>query len=214
MPERKRPPCIYVFAGTNGAGKSSIAGAVAAERGVEYFNPDDVAQRISATDPSLSQAECNSIAWNTGRRLLQRAIAERLTFAFETTLGGNTIPKLLAQAISRGIEVRIWYVGLDSPELHIQRVRARVSRGGHDVPQSVIRERFHKSRINLLRLIPNLTELFVYDNSKEADPYRGEIPEVMLVVHMKTGKVMAACEPRQTPNWAKPIVMAALKNVR
>ena len=127
-------PCIYVLAGTNGAGKSSIAGARFRESGAEYFNPDEAARRILAANPAAGPEEANAAAWQHGKRLLERAISERLTFAFETTLGGDTITALLEAARSAGIEVRIWYVGLDSVERHIARVRSRVARGGHDIP--------------------------------------------------------------------------------
>ena len=127
MAKRGSIPCIYVLAGTNGAGKSSIAGAMFLAQGTGYFDPDEAARRILAANPGLAQAEANSAAWNQGRRLLERAIAERLNFAFETTLGGRTIPALLGAALSAGVEVRIWYVGLRSAALHIARVRARVA---------------------------------------------------------------------------------------
>jgi len=130
------------LAGANGAGKSSIAGAMFLAQGVDYFNPDEAAARVLSANPGLTQAEANGIAWHEGRRLLQRAIAERLTFAFETTLGGRTIAALLHSALSTGIEVRVWYVGLQSAELHIERVRARVAQGGHDIPEASIRERY------------------------------------------------------------------------
>jgi predicted ABC-type ATPase len=55
--------------------------------------------------------------------------------------------------LSDGIEVRIWFVGLSSPELHVQRVRLRVARGGHDIPEETIRERYDRSRINLIEMI-------------------------------------------------------------
>ena len=75
---------------------------------------------------TMSQTEANATAWLHGRKLLGRAIERRLDFALETTLGGSTLPKLLAQAASQRIAIRVWYVGLSSPELHIARVRARV----------------------------------------------------------------------------------------
>jgi predicted ABC-type ATPase len=52
--DRGGRPCIYVLAGTNGAGKSSIAGAMFLSKGAEYFNPDEVAERIRAIDGSLT----------------------------------------------------------------------------------------------------------------------------------------------------------------
>ena len=62
------------------------------------------------------------------RLLHQNAIAERLDFAFETTLGGRTITALLDEAASSGAHVHVWYVGLSSADLHVARVRARVER--------------------------------------------------------------------------------------
>lgn len=212
MPDGPRAPRIYVLAGTNGAGKSSIAGAMLLKRRVEYFNPDEAARRIRAANPGISQTQANSAAWHEGRRLLERAIAERLDFAFETTLGGRTITDLLGRAASDGFEVRVWYVGLSSPELHIARVRSRVAKGGHDIPEPRIRERYDASRLNLIRLLPRLGELWVYDNSEDADPEAGVAPEPKLVLHLRRGAIVAPRDLRLTPEWAKAIVAAAMKS--
>jgi predicted ABC-type ATPase len=209
--ERSQPSCIYVLAGTNGAGKSSIAGAMFLAKGAGYFNPDDAAARIRHANAGMSAVEANSLAWNQGRQLLERAIAGRLTFAMETTLGGNTIPALLRSALSAGLEVRVWYVGLNRVELHIARMRARVAKGGHFIPEEKIRERYDRSRLNLIRLLPHLTELLVYDNSREADPDTGRHPEPALLLHMASGRIVSSCALQQTPDWAKPILAAALK---
>ena len=205
------PPCIYVLAGTNGAGKSSIAGAAFRASGGEYFNPDEAARRILIANPSLVHDEANAAAWHHGKRLLEKAIAERLTLAFETTLGGNTITTLLGEALSARIDVRIWYVGLDSVERHIARVRRRVARGGHDIPDGTIRERYDRSRLNLIRLMPRLTELRVYDNSTEADPGEGLAPEPTLVLHLIKGRIVSTCDLRTAPTWTKPILMVATR---
>jgi predicted ABC-type ATPase len=202
---------LYVLAGTNGAGKSSIAGAMLRAAGGEHFDPDEVARMLRARSPGLSQTEANAAAWQVGKRLLERAIAERGQFAFETTLGGRTIAGLLERAAAAGLEVRVWYVGLASPELHVARVRARVARGGHDIPEARIRARYDASRLNLVRLLPRLTELRVYDNSLEADPHTGVPPEPRLVLHVARARIVRAAPPGQTPDWAKPIVAAALK---
>jgi predicted ABC-type ATPase len=204
-------PRIYVLAGTNGAGKSSIAGATVRASGAEYFNPDEAAQRIRAASPGMTQTEANSLAWLEGKRLLERAIAERLDYAFETTLGGDTITQLLERALDAGIEVRVWYTGLSSPELHIARVRARVVKGGHDIPKADIRRRYVSGQLNLIRLLPRLSELRVYDNSEDADPSSGLAPAPKLVLHVEAGEIMNVGELAGTPEWAKPIVAAAMK---
>jgi predicted ABC-type ATPase len=200
-----------VLAGTNGAGKSSLMGALLLQQGVEFLNPDHAAQRILSANPGLSQVEANSAAWHEGKRLLERAITEKLDFAFETTLGGKTIANLLDKALSEGIEVRIWYVGLDGVQRHIARVRSRVAQGGHNIPEERIRERYIQSRINLIRFLPRLTELLVYDNSEEADPRTGTAPKPRLILGMVRGKVRETCELIRVPEWAKSILAAALK---
>ncbi len=179
--------------------------------GGAYFNPDEAARHILAANPGMTQENANSAAWHQGTRLLERAIAERLNYAFETTLGGNTITSLLEKALSAGIDVRVWYVGLSSPELHIARVRARVARGGHDIPEGAIREGYHRSRLNLIRLLPKLTELLLYDNTTEADPTSGVAPEPVRILHLDKGTVVESCDFPAVPEWAKSIVMAALE---
>jgi predicted ABC-type ATPase len=206
-----RVPCIYVLAGANGAGKSSIGGAAFQQQGSDYFNPDDATSRILARNAGISQTQANSWAWHQGRRLLERAISERRDFALETTLGGSTISRLLVGAILAGIEVRVWYVGLESPELHIARVRARVRRGGHDIPDAKIRERYTHSRMNLIRLMPRLTELMVYDNTRDADPAAGVAPEPQLILHLVRGEIMRSCDLNAAPDWTKPILAAAIR---
>jgi predicted ABC-type ATPase len=202
---------IFVLAGVNGAGKSSVGGAIFRVTGVDYYNPDEVARKLMAANPGLAQRQANGVAWLQGRQMLEAAIARRLDFVFETTLGANTIPRLLAEAVSKGIGVYVWYVGLSSPELHIERVRARVRKGGHDIPEEDIRRRYEHSRLNLIQLLPALAGLRVYDNSIDADPAAGKTPNPILVLHMQNGKIVGPKDLLRTPEWAKPIVAAALK---
>ena len=211
MSPQRRRSSIYVIAGVNGAGKSSVAGETFRQAGSDYYNPDDVARRLRAANPTLSQTEANSAAWREGVRLLKRAINEGLDFAFETTLGANTIPRLLTKAAETGIEIYVWYVGLESAELHITRVKNRVARGGHDISEADIRKRYERSRLNLIELLPALSGLRMFDNSLEADPAKGEAPKPVLVLALERGKIREPKNLTRTPEWAKPIVAAALK---
>lgn len=203
--------CIYVIAGVNGGGKSSLAGATMRELGGLYYNPDEVARRLMTRHPDLRLREANQAAWEQGVRLLKRAIQEHLTFAFETTLGGSTIVQLLLQAAREGGAIHVWYVGLSSPELHLARVRRRVARGGHDIPEADIRRRYEHSRVNLIALLPHLTSLRLFDNSIDADPADGQTPSPQLLLHMEQRRILAPPDLSRTPTWAKPIVAAALK---
>src|SRR5436305_11577197 len=99
------------------------------ESGGECFNPDDAARRILSRNPGISQTDANSAAWYEGKRLLERAIAEKLDYAFETTLGGKTIASLLQQALTEENEIRIKHAKLEGSELNIERVRSKVAHG-------------------------------------------------------------------------------------
>lgn len=203
-------PCIWVLAGTNGAGKSSVGGALVRQSGGDYFNPDEVAERIRAERPELSREQANGLAWAAGVRLLDAAIREGRDHFFETTLGGSNIAGRLERALDEGFDVRIWYVGLGSPELHLRRIAARVARGGHDIPEADVRRRYDAGRRTLIRLIPRLTELKLFDNTAEADPAAGHVPEPRDLLHCRDGKILAMHEPERMPEWAKPIVAAAI----
>lgn len=209
----RRRPFIFVLAGVNGAGKSSVGGNLLAEHNLTWFNPDDYARELLAK-LRVTLAEANAAAWQFGREQLEEAITEVRNFAFETTLGANTIPRLLVQA-SATHDVMMWFCGLTSTQLHIQRVKARLVRGGHDIPEAKIRERWDGSRSNLIRLLPYLTHLQVFDNSAEA-ALGQPIPAPVLVLEMVNGKMLSPdpADPQQLasiPAWAVPVVEAAIQ---
>jgi predicted ABC-type ATPase len=204
------PAAIFVVAGVNGAGKSSIGGAIFQHRNLPYFNPDLAARDLLRENPSLGLEVANGHAWEMGRRGLERALREGANFAFETTLGANTITDMLVAGARAGAQVHVWYAGLDSPALHLQRVRARVAAGGHDIPEHKIRERFTSSRMNLVRLLPHLASLRLYDNTVEADPKAGQPPRPVLLLHLRAGRVVLQVPLDHVPSWAKPIFAAAL----
>jgi predicted ABC-type ATPase len=209
---RKRP-LIFVLAGVNGAGKSSVGGAMLQEQGLTWFNPDAYARELMARS-GVSKDIADSDAWAYGKASLEGAIANGTNFAFETTLGGDTIARLIGEAPTTHDVIMI-FCGLDSVERHIERVKLRVRHGGHDIPEERIRTRWVSARRNLIALLPRLTRLQVFDNSQEAGP-GADIPEPVLVLEMKDGRVLHPkpddLEALQaTPEWAKPIVEAAIR---
>jgi predicted ABC-type ATPase len=206
----KQPPTISVLAGVNGAGKSSIAGKFLQKAGDAFFNPDTVAQQIRTLHPSISLTLANAHAWQIGKSLLEQAIAGGRDYRFETTLGGRTIAQLLEKAARSGHRLRIWFCGLASAELHLKRVQSRVAHGGHDIPADKIRERWNRSRENLIRLLPLIDHLRVYDNSKDADPAEGLKPEPILLLEMQRGKITAPADLSGAPDWIRPIIAAAI----
>jgi len=205
-----KPPTIAVLAGVNGAGKSSVAGGFLPKEGDIFFNPDTIAQKIRDLHPDISLTLANAHAWQIGKSLLEQAIAGGQDYRFETTLGGRTIAQLLEKAARSGHRLQVWFCGLASADLHIRRVRSRVAHGGHDIPVEKIRERWNRSRENLIRLLPCIDHLRVYDNSSEADPAAGRQPQPVLLLEMQRGQITAPADLSNAPDWARPIIAAAI----
>jgi len=108
------------------------------------------------------------------------------------------------------------FCGLSSPEQHIERVRSRVASGGHDISETKIRERWVGSRANLIKLMPRLARLQVFDNSGNAAP-GADIPDPTLVLELVAGRIVFpdiknARALMATPEWARPIVQAAIES--
>jgi predicted ABC-type ATPase len=206
----KARPVLYVLAGVNGAGKSSIGGYLLERVGLTWFNPDMFARELMA-EIACDQAEVNAAAWQEGMRRLDEAVACGRHYAFETTLGGRTVPAKI-KAATKTHDVMIWFCGLSSTEQHIARVKARVAVGGHDIPEAKIRERYPAALENLIALMPYLAHLQVYDNSTEVAPGKA-IPDPVRVAEMVSGKLTWPDDLdslAQTPEWAKPLLEAAI----
>ena len=104
------------------------------------------------------------------------------------------------------------FCGLDSPDRHVARVRARVMAGGHDISEAKIRERFPVALEHLIELMPHLARLQVYDNSVEVAVGK-PIPDPRLLADVIAGRLAwprDAATLRGTPHWAKAILEAAL----
>lgn len=139
------------------------------------------------------------------------AVTEGHDDAFETTLGATTIPPLLREACDQHT-VAVWFCGLSTAQLHLERVEARVAAGGHAIREHKIHERYEASRANLITLLPHLAVLHVYDNSAPADAAGQAEPLLVLELDRAGLHYPATLEAlAQVPDWAKPIVMAALE---
>jgi predicted ABC-type ATPase len=157
-------PSVFVIGGPNGAGKTTAArGMLPSFVGVSQFvNADEIARGLSGFAPE-------SVAQEAGRIMLRRLgtlAAQRVDFAFETTLAARSLAPWLAQLQEAEFNVHIVFLWLPNPELAVQRVALRVKAGGHHVPEAVIRRRYARGRDNFLRLYAPLAEAWeVYDNS-------------------------------------------------
>jgi predicted ABC-type ATPase len=119
-------------------------------------------------------------------------LSERASFAVETTLAGKGHLDLLAKAKSLGYEVRLVYICLDTPELSLKRVRNRVLRGGHSVPDADVRRRYERSLANISLALELADYAEFYDNS--GDGHR-------LVLVAKNGTIVWQADP--LPAWVR-----------
>jgi len=162
-------PLVIAIAGPNGAGKSTLAPfLIRDEYGLmEYVNADSIAHGLAAFSPE-------SVAFEAGRIMLRRIRAlanQNLNFAFETTLASRSYARLIKELRARGYEFHLFYLWLSSADLAVQRVRERVRRGGHDVPEEVIRRRYVKGAQNFFAVYSGLADTWgMYDNSELGEP--------------------------------------------
>lgn len=142
-----RPRCV-ILAGPNGAGKSTHARQIVQQlHGIERFiNPDTIASGLAGFSRASADRDAGRIALNA----ITDAITNRIDFAFETTLAGRRWPRLLDRLDRAGFEVLLHYLWMPRADLCVERVRTRVSMGGHDVPEVDVRRRYVSSLQNLM----------------------------------------------------------------
>lgn len=96
---------------------------------------------------------------------LEASIRAHQTVGVETVLSTGKYRKLVEQAKIKGFEIRLLYVMLRSADQNVERVRIRVEKGGHDVPEDKIRERRERSFQQLSWFLDQADYALIYDNS-------------------------------------------------
>jgi predicted ABC-type ATPase len=156
---------LYIISGCNGAGKTTASYTVLPEilQCKEFINADEIAKGLSPFNPE-------SVAIEAGRLMLQRIeylLERNETFSIETTLATKTYINLVRRAQEKGYRVHLIFFWLETPELAIQRVAERVSKGGHNIPIDIITRRYVAGISNLFNLFMNEVDSWmIYDNSR------------------------------------------------
>lgn len=159
-------PTIIIIAGPNGAGKTTFAREFLPQEAscLTFINADLIAQGLSPFRPDEAAVRA--------ARLMLEMIADCLkrgeSFAIETTLSGRTYARMIPQWKQAGYQVALFFLELPSEDLAVARVADRVAQGGHDIPEPVIRRRFHAGIANFHALYKPLVDAWrLYDNSGE-----------------------------------------------
>ena len=134
-------PRLYIISGCNGAGKTTASYTMLPEmlECSEFVNSDEFAKGLSPFEPEKASIQAGRYMITKIRYLLNR----QRDFGLETTLATRTILKTIKVAQKAGYTVTLLYFWLNSPELAVERVRARVEAGGHNIPEETIRRRYN-----------------------------------------------------------------------
>lgn len=166
-PRKPEQPILWIIAGPNGSGKSSLYNRTDIEGwggSVWIINPDLLTLHIQLQEGCALDV-ANLAAVNRIQSWLEASIEVYQTIGVETVLSSPKYQTLVHAAQQRGFRVKMIYVLLDSADLQLERIRIRVSEGGHDVPVDKVIGRRRRSFEQLAWFAGAVDECYVYDNS-------------------------------------------------
>ena len=178
------------YCGTNGAGKSTLR-SFNQDPVQIVIDSDHIAMQINPQNPRLADIDAGRKAIG----LFRFAIKQHIDFSMESTLSGNSIIQRMKTAKENGFYVHLNYIGVNSVEINLARVKARVKAGGHFIAEDIVRNRYQMSLDNLFLVLPYCDEIFIYDNSSIA-------PE--LIFQLKDKNISQFSE--FLPNWCKHVL--------
>lgn len=161
------PPRLWIVAGPNGCGKSTAYGRSDVSEfdgSVWIINPDLLTDRLRSSE-AMEGAAANLAAVTRIEAWLNASIDVHQTIGVETVLSTPKYRPLVLKAKERGFEVRLIYVYLDTLERQLERIRLRVAKGGHDVPQDKVAARRVRSFQEFPWFFWEADQAWVYDNS-------------------------------------------------
>lgn len=154
---------LLLFAGINGAGKTSLYNTIKTRRdlGIRVSIDDNAENLGDWRDPVIQmRASCLAI-----KQVLAH-IKNGVTFNEETTLPGVVVAKQLSEAKKAGYTVILYFVGVDGVETAVERVKKRMIKGGHGISEEVIRKRYLNMPGALSKILPLCDRAFFYDNTE------------------------------------------------
>lgn len=133
-----------IIGGIDGVGKSSLLGVLRAVR-------TDLGLVIDEKEKAASER-------------IETALKDGINFSYETTLHGEFSKELCRRAKDAGYTVRLYYVGLDSVDENLLRIKNRAKNGGANaIPQEVQKQYAHRMD-DLTVVLPYCDCADFYDN--------------------------------------------------
>ena len=156
-------PNAFIFAGINGAGKSTLYyDELLRDKSFgARINTDEFVSSFGNWKNPKEQFKAAKIAL----KLRQTCTTKKSDFNQETTLCGKSIVKLFEELKAHRFAISLYYIGVDTPQIAKDRVKARVAKGGHNIDSALIDKRFDKSLQNLLKVAKFCDKIVLFDNS-------------------------------------------------
>lgn len=127
----------------------------------EFVNADEIAKGISPFQPEKVSLQAGRIMIKRIHELLYSGV----DFAFETTLTTLSYVNTIKAAKEKGYSVTLLYFWLNDVNLAIERVKIRVSEGGHNIPEEVVRRRFFRGIYNLTNKFTDIVDYWIIINN-------------------------------------------------
>ncbi|MFV8051872.1 zeta toxin family protein [Mycobacterium sp. 48b] len=158
---------LDLVVGCNGAGKSTFIELTLSPLlpGSAFVNADEIAKRRWPEDPAPHSYEAALVAAETRAKLIE--LGE--SFIAETVFSHPSKLGLIDDAQAAGYTV-ILHCVLIPEELAVLRVRHRVQAGGHQVPETKIRERYQRLWDLVAIAARRVDSATFYDNSTIRGP--------------------------------------------
>ena len=192
-------PRLYIISGCNGAGKTTASYSLLPEMldCSEFVNSDEFAKSLSPFHPENASIQASRYMLLKIRYLLKK----RSDFAVETTLATRTLLKTVRMAQAAGYSVTLLYFWLNSPELAIERVKARVEAGGHNIPEETVKRRYHVGIDYFFHYYSPISDRWILADNSQA-PFRvvaeGSKGDVVNIRDEETyRKILAIAEDRR-----------------
>lgn len=155
-------PKYTIFAGVNGAGKTSLSQILRKYENLgERINVDEIVASEGSWKDSLLQIKASRKAM----AMMTQCLENKVTFHQETTLASSTILRQIKKAKEAGYVIQLYYVGVENLQTAVRRVHQRVEKGGHGVDDKLIEQRFEKLPETLKKIMPLADHAFFYDNT-------------------------------------------------
>lgn len=151
-----------LFAGCNGVGKSTLYQTNDMFREMPRVNMDEIVRDFGSWKNETDTFKAGKIAV----RKIKECFSSGVSFNQEATLCGQSVWKNIQQARQLGYKIEMYYVGVQSVEIAKERIRIRVSRGGHGIPDADVERRFVESINNLKKAVELCDIVEVFDNTE------------------------------------------------